>query len=191
MRISVKLKLGAAFGLVIALTAAVGGVATSKLSVLNETVDRILEERVAALQLSKDAETSVLQSISAEKSAILASSDDDNRKFIGLAKEASQRTLKTIAEANGTVSPGVKPYFEKLAKLVEENAAIQPMIFDKTVLNSESKAYGLVAATGRQAFSDTFIGLTNVIATMNMSRTSWGPEETAAVGKLRDGLVWV
>ena len=41
MRVSVKLKLGLAFGVVIALSIVAGGVAYSKLSSLNDTIDQL------------------------------------------------------------------------------------------------------------------------------------------------------
>ena len=56
MRLSVKLKLAAAFGIVVVLTATVGAIAYTKLSSMNGTVDRILSERVSGLETALTAQ---------------------------------------------------------------------------------------------------------------------------------------
>ena len=63
MRLSVKVKLATAFGLIIALTATVGGVAYVKLAAVNDTVDRMLAQRVTAIQTANDVKLHVLQGV--------------------------------------------------------------------------------------------------------------------------------
>jgi hypothetical protein len=61
MRLSIKMKLAGAFGLVVVLTASVGAIGYFKLAAMNETIDRISTKRVPGLQLALSAQVHVLE----------------------------------------------------------------------------------------------------------------------------------
>ena len=162
MRLSVKLKLVGAFGLVVALTVTVGGVAYTKLASMNETIDRVLEKRVNALQLGDSARLHVLQSIRAEKNAILAPSDDDTARFIATAKSEYDQAQHVLAEALASVGSAVRPYFERVQASFEETWQPAKAVFAFAIENSENRAHALATTSGRSAFDGAINALTAV-----------------------------
>jgi methyl-accepting chemotaxis protein len=185
MRISVKSKLAGAFGLVIALTATVGGVSYVKLASLNDTVDRIVSERVHIYQLAEDTQKHVLESVRAEKDAILAPSDEETRRYIQVSGGEHAKALETIAEAKSAAKPDVAPYFEKVRVGVEQNWTIQNELLTIALANSESRAHDLVGASGQPAFAALMGSLSTAQAEMMRTRGTTTPEEIVAFNKLR------
>ncbi|MDR3463998.1 MAG: MCP four helix bundle domain-containing protein, partial [Beijerinckiaceae bacterium] len=192
MRLSIKMKLAGAFGLVVVLTAAVGGVAYLKLATMNETVDRITIKRVGALQFAQRAETAVLQSIRDEKNAILATSDDEARRYVQTANDEYKMTLDLIAEAKEAVVPATKVYFEKLQSAVESNWAIQKKVLGYSVINSQRKAHVLIVEKGLQVHAAAVEAVSKLIDSVTKAKTVSGQDDVGPVTKLRSAieLVW-
>ena len=78
---TIKLKLAAAFGVVIALSAISGVVAYSKLAAVNESLDFVVNGFAKRAQLADELRTHMLLDIRAEKNMLLSSSDADTAQL--------------------------------------------------------------------------------------------------------------
>lgn len=192
MRILIKTKLAAAFGLVVILTASVGGVSYLKLVAMNETVDRIAVKRVAAIQLAENTQTHVLQGIRAEKNAALSSDQNEMKTYIQSAKDEYKKSLETIEQANATVLPGAKEHFVKVQAVAESNWAIQKQIFDLVVEQSQRKAHAMVGAVGEPARIAADDAMANLIEATGRYKTAAAQDDQVSLIKLRSstGRVW-
>ncbi len=80
MRISVKLKLGLAFGAIIALAGVIAWLGASNLAALDERMKRVLAVPVERLQLGQDLHINLMLVIRAEKNLLLEAADADKRE---------------------------------------------------------------------------------------------------------------
>ncbi len=152
MRLSVKIKLGGAFGLVVALTMTVGAVGYLKLATLNETVDRVLSQRVKLMQMGDETKARVLQVIRAEKNAMLSSSDADTSKFGALAKDEAAKAMQVMADAIKLSDPDTRVYFENVQKVASQSIDATARTLQYAIANSESKAHDIAVQTGQPAY---------------------------------------
>ncbi|MDR3463457.1 MAG: methyl-accepting chemotaxis protein [Beijerinckiaceae bacterium] len=191
MRLSIRTKLAGAFGVVIALTATVGAVSYSKLSGMNETVDRISTKRVSALQFAEMVHVHVLLATKWEKNAVLAEDAEEARSSIQAAKDEYKKTMDAIAEANAVVAPGAKAHFAQVQGMVENLWTAQKQVFEYAILQSQIKAHGLIVEKGQPAYGAAVDALTRVADSVQKSKTLTSDDLAAILNlRLQTGLVW-
>ena len=188
MRLTVKVKLATAFGLIIALTATVGGVAYVKLAAVNDTVDRMLAQRVTAIQTANDVKLHVLQGVRAEKNAILATSDEDVRKYMVETKAEYETTSRIVGNAAAAAKPDLRSHFEKVQKASDESWAVQKAVLDLAVLNSQSKAHDLFAASGLQAYNAAMSALSGAITVLTKNKDAPSQELASTLIQVKDSI---
>ena len=191
MRLSIKMKLAGAFGLVVALTATVGAVSYLKLSGMNETVDRISTKRVVALQLAESIHVHVLLATKWEKNAILAENDEEARNSIQAAKEEYKRSMEAFVEANAAVAPATKAHFTQVEGLVENLWAAQKQVLEYASQQSQTRVHALLIDKGQPAYAAAVDALSRVADAALKSRTV-ASDDLSAILNLRSqiGIVW-
>jgi methyl-accepting chemotaxis protein len=140
MRISVKLKLGLAFAIVIALSSGGALVGGTSLSSVKERLDNIVDVLERRVQLAGAMKNAVLLSVAAEKNMILENSDAGIERYDGelmKSREAfrqSRDTLMTMLSEEGKVRVvSVNATFDRFS-------AIQDKIRQFARMNSTAKA---------------------------------------------------
>jgi methyl-accepting chemotaxis protein len=156
------MKLAGAFGVVIALTATVGGVAYTKLSSMNDTVDRIMDERVAALQTATNIRRLILQQLRDEKNSILDPNDANVARDIAAVQDGHKQVEQLLADARMNMRPEMKPYLDKIQEAVDHNWPTQQKTMELSLLNSQSKGHALILSAGSPAIVDLQAALTKL-----------------------------
>ncbi|OJF95312.1 methyl-accepting chemotaxis protein [Pararhizobium antarcticum] len=128
MRLTIKMKLGLVFAIVIALTCAMAAIAIVNLSSLNAEITKMVEGPVVNLRESSDLSDAFLHAIRAEKDSIITT---DASKIIGYVNEiAEQRTI--IAEQQSKLEasddPDITDRMNQLSKLYVRWATLQDNI---------------------------------------------------------------
>ena len=192
MRVSVKMKLAAAFGVVIALTATVGGVAYYKLSSMNQTVDRILAERVSAFQTATNVKAIAQEGLQDEKNAIIDPNDENVAKDVAAVKDAHARIVGILNDAVASSQTEVRPYFERIRGAVDAVWHTQEKTLVVAVQNSQSKSHDLVGKSGKASYTNLYAAIAQLGDRVNADKAASTQEDLTEVLKMRPALnaVW-
>ncbi len=114
MRFTVKAKLASAFGLVILLSMAAGGVAYTKLNDLIGSTNALVAA-AGRIQLAAELQKEILVQIRAEKNAILATSDADTDRFASDIAATRSTFQKKRDELYGLATEAGKKMIDKLS----------------------------------------------------------------------------
>ncbi|HEV7258601.1 MAG TPA: HAMP domain-containing protein, partial [Bosea sp. (in: a-proteobacteria)] len=139
MRLTIKTKLAGAFGVVIALSMAAGGLSYIKLSEMTET-----QERLVVLSKRVDDIGNVLEafgsSARSEKNAVLAASQKDTEAQAARAVERRHSAMtQTAALANGASEEG-RRFLAQITEKANRYGAIQDETLANAKLNSSNRA---------------------------------------------------
>jgi len=139
MRLTIKAKLAATFGVVIALSMAAGGLAYVKLSNMTETQQELVTwtQRLNALG---DIAEHVSNSVRAEKNAVMASDDKDIASFIATAGELRQAAMKRKDELAQIADEEGKRRIAEIVAKANRFASAQDETLAFAKLNSNNRA---------------------------------------------------
>ncbi|MFC5508211.1 HAMP domain-containing methyl-accepting chemotaxis protein [Bosea massiliensis] len=139
MRLTIKAKLAATFGVVIALSMAAGGLAYVKLSNMTETQQELVTwtQRLNALG---DIAEHVSNSVRAEKNAVMASDDKDIAGFIATAGELRQAAMKRKDELAQIADEEGKRRIAEIVAKANRFASAQDETLAFAKLNSNNRA---------------------------------------------------
>ncbi|MGE3935913.1 MAG: methyl-accepting chemotaxis protein, partial [Rhodospirillaceae bacterium] len=154
MRYTVKAKLGTAFGVVIVLSMVSGGLAITKLSTMNDTVETLVSNQAKRLELTQEMKIHTLANIRAEKNMILAASDEDVSRYA--AEIMRERELvRSSREAVATLATEAgRKMLEKYSAITARHAEIQDKMIALAKQNSDSRAREIYAKEARPAFEE-------------------------------------
>jgi methyl-accepting chemotaxis protein len=151
MRISVKLKLAAAFGLAIALSGASAYVGIENLAGLNNQLTFLGHTAAKRLQLAEMLNTELQTAINAEKNFILSSTDEEMDKYQALNRKTREDFQHTQEALNALTSDEGKHRLEVLSSDFDRFKAAEDKALALARLNSSNRAHDLMNAQGRQA----------------------------------------
>ncbi|BBU64281.1 hypothetical protein MSC49_42160 (plasmid) [Methylosinus sp. C49] len=154
MRYTVKAKLTAAFGVVILLSAAAGAVSLTKLSALNENIEKIVSERVKRLEMTEELKGHMLMGLRAEKNAVLAPSDEETARWVEDAQKERRTGNALRDELFASANAHGKEILDKLKGAADRKDAIQDKILNGARLNSNNKALVLLDGEGAIAMQE-------------------------------------
>ncbi len=139
MRLTIKAKLAATFGVVIALSMAAGGLAYVKLSNMTETQQELVTwtQRLNALG---DISEYVSNSVRAEKNAVMSSDDKDIAGFIATAVELRQSAMKRKDELAQIADEDGKRRIGDIVAKANRFASTQDETLGFAKLNSNNRA---------------------------------------------------
>jgi methyl-accepting chemotaxis protein len=135
MRFTVKAKLGVAFGALVLIFGATGGLAYLKLDGL-ATVARDINVRGGRMEEAAQIESISLREIRAEKNAVVSTDDAEIAKFV---KEAHQLRDEAVAkrdEVHAVATEAGKTLLNVLAGAMEKRAKVEDEILRLATLNS-------------------------------------------------------
>jgi methyl-accepting chemotaxis protein len=178
MRLTIKLKLALAFGAVIALSAVSGVVAYSRLSVLNETLDQVINGSAKRLQQASEIRTHLLLDIWAEKNMIIASTDTEIEKFEQemLQERALARTARDVA--HGAATEEGKRLLDKLGTAISRQSELQDKTGSLAKRNSNNRARDLANDEGQTTLDQALAALDRVSEQLESSAQ---PDRLAAL----------
>jgi methyl-accepting chemotaxis protein len=121
MRMTVKLKLGLAFAIVVLLSMVTAGTGVFQLGALNSTFASTLDGPMKRSLLSKDMAVDLLQLVRAEKNLILSSSKQDWDKFDQQIDQSERDYSKHLDDAIAIATELVKPKWLQLRALEDDH----------------------------------------------------------------------
>ncbi|MBR0954338.1 methyl-accepting chemotaxis protein [Bradyrhizobium canariense] len=137
MRFTVKAKLASAFGVVLLLSMAAGGLAYVKLSEMIDTADSLVS-RAGRMERAAEIEKGILFQVRAEKNLILASESEAER-FLGDIAKQRETLLKLKEEIHAVASPEGKKLIENFGAAYARMNAVQDDAL-KTARSDKAKA---------------------------------------------------
>ncbi|PKU21384.1 MCP four helix bundle domain-containing protein, partial [Telmatospirillum siberiense] len=188
MRVTIKTKLAASFGVVILLSVITAAVAVSGLSELNDTVDRLISlaaERVKSAGLVNSA---LLEIVRAEKNMMLSKTDDEIERYSNQIT-SNRDQLKTIREHYYSIaSDEGKQKLDVLAQNLDKYYALQDKTRQFSKSNSEVRAALLAQTDARQALNATVETLRPLSERLDMTATTQ-PTDKAKQAILTERLI--
>ena len=139
MRMSIKTKLAGAFGVVIALSMAAGGLAYFKLSEMTETQTTLVNwsKRINAIGAINDTFNLGIRS---EKNAVMAASQKDTETYAARAVERRNKAIADTEALNRIASEEGKKYLTQVTEKARRFAAIQDQTLTWAKQNSSARA---------------------------------------------------
>ncbi|SFH15777.1 methyl-accepting chemotaxis protein, partial [Methylobacterium gossipiicola] len=197
MRFTIKTKLVAGFGAVLALTAIAGGLGYQKLRASDEAMNFIVG-RFEVQALALDAKAQTIRSISNTRAAVLGTDDAAKADFSKRAADNRADALATMAKAKGYInSEEGKRLFDDISEKYEKQRVLATKVLEMTRINTGARAWEEINGSGRptmvalraeigsilgrsdlQTFPDL---IRNAVAVQSYSDEAWG-ELQAAVG---------
>jgi methyl-accepting chemotaxis protein len=154
MRLTVKLKLGTAFGLVIALSAVAGGVALSKLSTLNDAVEHVATVAAKRMHLAEEMKIGLNMVIRAEKNLILAQTDADVDRFAAELQTQAEQTRRNRDAAYSLASETGRKMLDQFTSDFDRMMRLEDRVVGYAKLNSDSRARDLLNGEGGPLLQD-------------------------------------
>ncbi|KYG98072.1 methyl-accepting chemotaxis protein [Bradyrhizobium sp. DOA1] len=137
MRFTVKAKLASAFGVILLLSMAAGGLAYVKLSDMIDTADSLVA-RAGRMERAAEIERAILLQVRAEKNLILAPESETQRFLAEIAKQR-ETLLKLKDEIHAAASPEGKKLLDGFAAAYAHMNAVQDETL-KTARTDKTKA---------------------------------------------------
>jgi methyl-accepting chemotaxis protein len=185
MRVTIKLKLALAFGLVVVLSVISGAVAYSKLAALNATLDEIVNGASKRSQQAEEIKVALLQDVRDEKNMILASAAEDIAKFAAdlQVKRAAARGLLEATKASA--DPQSQELLARLSALLDRQEAIQDQTMHDATQNSNNVASTILNGEAAPALAGVATALDALSRQVEQSSLADKPAVLLAVAHLR------
>ncbi|WP_237152217.1 methyl-accepting chemotaxis protein [Oryzibacter oryziterrae] len=152
MRITIKLKLAMAFGLIIALCGAMAALAIINLSSLNDAVSNMVNGPTADLQNVRMLSAGVYDGIRNEKNAILTTDFKATQGFVDNVAKASEVVAKYSAALAASADAETRADMEKFIVLKDQMGDLRKQILDLALENTpeaQAKAAAMSMTQGR------------------------------------------
>jgi methyl-accepting chemotaxis protein len=185
MRISVKLKLALAFGMVILLSGAAGALALQQLGALNATVDWIVGGPAERLREAGDLHTHLLLAVRAEKNAIIESDDAATARYAAEAVRERGVVRKLIDDASAVASADGKADLALIATAFTTWSELQDRTLAGSVQNSNNKAHALLTSEGKATYTQAMAALDRLD---QLADRPGGASAGMAVARMRDAM---
>jgi methyl-accepting chemotaxis protein len=152
MRISVKLKLAAAFGVVIVLSVISAAMAVNGLSQINAQVVQMADVAAQRVKMAGLLEAAILRLVRAEKNMIGADNDADIAKFDAQVLEARKEVADVKERFHAVASDEGKKKIQEAGGVLDKFYVIQDQVRQYAKMNSTNKATEMATTQGRAAF---------------------------------------
>ncbi|SEM56711.1 methyl-accepting chemotaxis protein [Sphingomonas gellani] len=156
------MKLGATFGVLIAMMLAVVGVGISKMSTLNTAITEVINGPAARLSLAQSVNIEVGTVLRREKNMVLTSDMDLMRQFNGEIGEGRGKIEKLIAEGDSKASAVGKPGWATLRQQWDSYKRLNDKVRSLALANNKAEASALSVNDSRKLageMTDTIDGI--------------------------------
>jgi methyl-accepting chemotaxis protein len=154
MRATVKVKLGSAFGLIILMSVISAAFSYDSMSKLDNSINEIARGAAKRIEMIGDARAHLLNAVQAEKSMLLASTDEDMARLADVMLKERAELVHTKDAVYAMASEAGKRILDKFNAAFERYAQIQDKVRDYAMLNSSNRASALLLKEVQPAFED-------------------------------------
>ncbi len=148
MRMTIKLKLAFAFGVLIVLLLILGGVAYTRLESMNGTLETLVNVNAKRTLLAEDLKADLLQTLRGEKNAIIASTRSDTEAALADVTKYRSLARGQLAAISALASDEGQQRLAKIGALLDRQAALQDQAAQGALLNSNNEAHFLAERDG-------------------------------------------
>jgi methyl-accepting chemotaxis protein len=173
MRFTVKAKLASAFGIVLLLSMAAGGLAYLKLSEMIETADSLIA-RASRMERAAELEKSILLQVRAEKNLIVAPESEAERFLAEIAKQR-ESLLKLKEEIHAAASPEGKKLLDAFGATYARMNSVQDEAL-KAARTDKAKAAERSMTDVRKAVGETMEAANVYIANVKKNMADQGAQ---------------
>jgi len=159
MRVTIKTKLAAAFGFVLALSVASGIVAAVKLAALNDTMDGIVNGTAKRSLEAAEMKTALLQGLRAEKNMVIASSDEEIRNFEQDLLKARKQSFQILDSIKASATEQGRRMIGDIIVLIDKQVKLQDQTIHDAKLNSNNAATALITSETHPAFTQALASI--------------------------------
>ena len=191
MRLTIKLKLGLAFALVILLMIAATGYGLSSIGHLNDAMTGLINGPVARLKLAGDVRTEILQFVRAEKNIIIETDPQKMRAYDAQLAQQRQDFGALIDEGDEISSPEGKAKYAELRSAWETIEPLDSQLRQYALANQNEPAIALSLGALRVATTQC-INVANDVVGLAMDQMKAQEVQNAKTYKItRDILIGV
>jgi len=151
VRYTVKAKLATAFGLVVTLSMAMGGLAFFGIQSLGQQIDSVVNTQAKKLDLAQELKTNVLSDIRAEKNMILATSDEDTAKWANETQVRRDKIHSLSDEFYAIASPQGKFILDKFNTAFATEQEVQARVRELALTNAQIHRIEFIKSVGTPA----------------------------------------
>ncbi|NVO12448.1 MAG: methyl-accepting chemotaxis protein [Rhodoplanes sp.] len=162
MRVTIKLKLGLAFAVVIILSAATAWLGISNLAALDATLGQLVDGPMKRLEASQKRSLDVMTLVRAEKNLVLATDKDASARYEAEMLDLRQTILKQV-DADEAASTAVgKPIWAGIRTSIQQLGSVHDRMRDAIRRGDSAEARDLSATAARQSAADAQKGLEQI-----------------------------
>jgi methyl-accepting chemotaxis protein len=174
MRFSIRMKLGAAFAVIIALTVLTAGVGISSLSSLNGAMRELVTGPVERMQIAEELFIDLLQVARAEKNMVLSTAPDQIAAFETSLQEARLGFVKKLDDGESIASAEGKPLWSAIRNIWPQYMTADDKVRDLAKRGEIAKAQEASVIGARQLFTDIQKQILTIVETahIQMARTN-------------------
>jgi methyl-accepting chemotaxis protein len=152
MRFTVKSKLAASFGIVIALSLTAGGIAYTRLVSLNSAMDELSHRYMAQIRASGDLNAMIQTMRLAEQNIVLDSDEQKMAAYKASIDQARPKFQKLYDDIYAISSPSAKALLDQVGAIKEQRSKMQDQIIANAMLNVTTRANGMLRSDVMPAF---------------------------------------
>jgi methyl-accepting chemotaxis protein len=154
MRFTIKLQLGLAFGLIIALLLAATLFGVSSLSSTNRAMNAMVDGPAVRLQAAQELNIHMLNVVRFEKNMVLVDSPEEV-KTLETSVDKEKKTFEALlAKAEGLATAQGKPKWQALGGAWERLIASHDQVYALAITNNDSAATAVSMGEGRKAVTE-------------------------------------
>lgn len=150
---TIKAKLIGGFTIILVLLVVCAAVGSFKLAVSNRQLNRIVDVSATKVDLSGKMNQDLLAILGAEKSIILATTDEEMNKYADIIQTTSQELEKKLSKLETIVGESEKVQLEQFNQIYEDYLKVDKEVMNLTRLNTDTKALELSLNETKKAFN--------------------------------------
>ncbi|PZR32941.1 methyl-accepting chemotaxis protein [Caulobacter segnis] len=171
MRLTIKLQLAAAFGVLILLLLGGNLFASNALNDAQESLDAVMEKPVKRMEIAQEINIHLLNIVRAEKNMVLSDDVAEIRKFEASVVKEKATTEALLEKAKGLASAEGKPRWLALETAYNAMAEVHARVFAFALENKDDEATVLTMGESRKAITEAIAKVDELVQLSNEQMT--------------------
>jgi methyl-accepting chemotaxis protein len=189
MRFTIKLQLGLAFGLIIALLLVATLFGINSLSTSNRAMNDLVDGPAVRLAAAQQLEIHMLNVVRAEKNMVLVSSPVDVKAYEATVDKEKLAFDSLLTKAKGLATAEGKPRWEALGAGWERLMEVHGRVYDLAMTNSDAEAAALSMGEGRKVVGEASAQVQELVDLSQAQLDGATDKADAAYAKIRAWLI--
>jgi len=189
MRFTIKLQLGLAFGLIIALLLVATLFGINSLSTTNRDMNAMVDGPAVRLQAAQQLNIHMLNVVRAEKNMVLVDSPEEVKAFEASIEKEKRAFEALLAKAEGLATAEGKPRWQALGGAWERLIAAHDRVYALAVADNDAQAAAVSMGEGRKAVVDAAAQVQELVELSQAQLNAATDKADADFAKVRTNLV--